>query len=162
MATKVIARTDGPMGTRFKVIDDAGTTEVYAGNNLIGSSNPSTSVTAGVTLDAVDSGKTIFLADAASGNVTLPAVTTTGFRVRVVCAFAITTSSAVISAEGDNITGTLVVNGATVLSEVEDQINFILNLAEVGDYVDLVCDGTQWIVNGIGGAAGSITATDPA
>ena len=120
------------------------------------------SVTAGVTLVVADSGKTVFLADAASGDVTLPAVTNTGFRVRVVCAFAITTSSAVISAEGDNITGTLVVNGATVLAEVEDQINFILNLAEVGDYIDVVSDGTQWIVNGIGGAAGSITATDPA
>ena len=120
------------------------------------------SVTAGVTLTTADNGKTVFLADADSGDVTLPAVTTTGFKVRVVCAFAITASSAVISAEGDNITGTLVVNGATVLSEVEDQVNFILNLAEVGDYIDIVSDGTQWIVNGIGGAAGSITATDPA
>jgi len=120
------------------------------------------SVTAGVTLTAADNGKTVLLADAASGDVTLPAVTLTGFKVRVLCAFAVTTSSAVISAEGDNITGTLVVNGATVLAEVEDQINFILNLAEVGDYVDIQSDGTQWIVNGIGGAAGSITATDPA
>ena len=120
------------------------------------------SVTAGLTLTYLDSGKTIFLADAAPGDVTLPAVTYTGFKVRVVCAFAITSSSAVISAEGDNITGTLVVNGATVLAEVEDQINFILNLAEVGDYIDLVSDGSQWIVHGIGGAAGSITATDPA
>lgn len=120
------------------------------------------SVTAGVTLTSADNGKTVFLADAASGNVTLPAVTITGFSVKVICAFAITTSSAVISAEGDNITGTLVVNGATVLAEVEDQINFILNLAEVGDYINIVSDGTQWIVNGIGGAAGSITATDPA
>lgn len=160
--SKTIYRVTGPNGADFKVVDDSGTTEVYAGSALVGSSNAYTSVTAGVTLDAADSGKTIFLADAASGNVTLPAVTTTGFKVRIQCAFAITTSSAVISAEGDNITGTLVVNGATVLAEVEDQINFILNLAEVGDYVDLVSDGTQWIVNGIGGAAGSITATDPA
>ena len=120
------------------------------------------SVTAGVTLTAADNGKTVLLADADSGDVTLPAVTTTGFSVRVLCAFAITASSAVISAEGDNITGTLVVNGTTVLSEVEDQVNFILNLAEVGDYIDIVSDGTQWIMNGIGGAAGSITATDPA
>jgi hypothetical protein len=120
------------------------------------------SVTAGATLTVADHGKTVLLADAAPGDVTLPAVTLTGFSVRVLCAFAITSSSAVISAEGDNITGTLVVNGATVLAEVEDQINFILNLAEVGDYIDIMSDGAQWIVNGIGGAAGSITATDPA
>tara|TARA_R110000851_G_scaffold251528_1_gene403991 strand:- start:33 stop:518 length:486 start_codon:yes stop_codon:yes gene_type:complete len=159
--SKTIYRVTGPNGADFKVVDDLGTTEVYAGSALVSSSNASTSVTAGVTLDAADSGKTVFLADAASGNVTLPAVTTTGWKVRVQCAFAITTSSAVLSAEGDNITGTLVVNGATVLAEAEDQINFILNLAEIGDYVDFVSDGSKWIVNGIGGAGGSITATDP-
>lgn len=120
------------------------------------------SVTAGHTCTYADHDKTLFLADAASGDVTLPVVTLAGFRVRVVCGFAITTSSAVLSAEGDNISGTLVVNGATVLAEVEDQINFILNLAEIGDYVDFVSDGTKWIVSGMGGAAGSVTATDPA
>jgi len=120
------------------------------------------SVTAGDTLVEADNGKNILLGDAASGDITLPAVTNTGFRVRVTCNFAITTSSAVISAEGDNISGVLVVNGATVLAEAEDQINFILNLAEIGDYVDFLSDGTSWICNGIGGAAGSITGTDPA
>tara|TARA_R110000824_G_scaffold317264_1_gene504480 strand:+ start:245 stop:691 length:447 start_codon:yes stop_codon:yes gene_type:complete len=118
-------------------------------------------VTAGDTLVEADHGRTIILSDAASGNITLPAVTLTGFAVTILCGFAITTSSAVLSAEGDNITGTLVVNGATVLAIAEDQINFILNLAEVGDYIYLVSDGSQWIVNGIGGAGGSITATDP-
>jgi len=114
------------------------------------------------TLTAADNGKTILLGDAAPGDVTLPAVTNTGFKVRVQCNFAITSSAAVISAEGDNISGLLIVNGATVLAEVEDQINFILNLAEIGDYIDIVSDGAAWIVTGAGGAAGSITATDPA
>jgi len=114
------------------------------------------------TLTAADNGKIILLGDAAPGDVTLPAVTNTGFTVKVLCNFAITTSAAVVSAEGDNISGLIIVNGATVLAEVEDQINFILNLAEIGDYVDLLSDGTSWIVNGAGGAAGSITATDPA
>ena len=114
------------------------------------------------TLTTADNGKTILLGDAAPGDVTLPAVTNTGFKVRVQCNFAITSSAAVISAEGDNISGLLIVNGATVLAEVEDQINFILNLAEIGDYIDLVSDGAAWIVTGAGGATGSITATDPA
>lgn len=114
------------------------------------------------TLTAVDNGKTILLGDAAPGDVTLPAVTETGFKVRVQCNFAITSSAAVISAEGDNISGLLIVNGATVLAEVEDQINFILNLAEIGDYIDIISDGTSWIVTGAAGAAGAITATDPA
>lgn len=113
------------------------------------------------TLTAVDNGKTILLGDAAPGDITLPAVTNTGFKVRVQCNFAITTSAAVVSAEGDNISGLLIVNGATVLAEAEDQINFILNLAEIGDYIDIMSDGTSWIVNGAAGAAGAITATDP-
>ena len=122
---------------------------------------PETQLTA-QTLVAADSGKTILLGDASPGDVTLPAVTNTGFKVRVQCNFAITASAVVISAEGDNISGLLLVNGSVVLAEVEDQINFILNLAEIGDYIDILSDGTSWIVNGVGGAAGSITATDPA
>ena len=120
------------------------------------------SVTAGKTLVAADNGSVLFLGDADSGDITLPAVTNTGFSAKIICNFAITASSAVISAEGDNISGVLVVNGATVLAEAEDQINFILNLAEIGDYINIISDGTSWIVDGIGGAAGSITGTDPA
>jgi len=116
-------------------------------------------VTAGRTLVEADSGITLILADADAGAITLPDVALTGFKVRVLCGFAITASTAVTAATVSTITGTLVVNGATVLAETEDAINFILNLAEVGDYVDFVSDGSAWIVNGIGGAAGSITAT---
>lgn len=119
------------------------------------------SVTAGQTLTAADNGKVLFLGDAAPGNITLPAVTNTGFHAKVICNFAITTTASVISAEGDNISGVLVVNGATVLAEVEDKINFILNLAEIGDYINIISDGTNWIVDGVAGAAGGITATDP-
>ena len=99
---------------------------------------------------------------AAPGNITLPAVTNTGFSVRVMCNFAITSSAAVISAEGDNINGALVVNSAMVRAAAEDQINFIANTALIGDYIDIVSNGTTWTVVGIGDDAGSITATDPA
>ena len=142
-------------------LGSSGGSETLTINGVQQNLGAQTSVTAGVTLVAADNGKTLFLGDAASGNITLPAATA-GFGVKVVCNFAITTSSAVISAEGDNISGVLVVNGATVLAEAEDQINFILNLAEIGDYINIISDGTNWIVDGVGGAAGSITATDPA
>lgn len=116
-------------------------------------------VTAGRTIVEADHGKTFILADASAGAITLPDVALAGFQCRVLCGFAITASTAVTAATASTITGTLVVNGATVLAETEDAINFILNLAEVGDYVDFHSNGSAWIVNGIGGAAGSITAT---
>lgn len=127
-----------------------GTTGIASGTEL---------VTAGRTLVEADHGITLVLADASAGAITLPDVALTGFKCRVLCGFAITASTAVTAATVSTITGTLVVNGATVLAETEDAINFILNLAEVGDYVDFVSNGSAWIVNGIGGAAGSITAT---
>ena len=120
------------------------------------------SVTAGKTLVAADNGMTLFLGDAASGDITLPAVTNTGFAVKVICGFTITTASAVISAEGDNISGTLVVAGAAVPAVAEDQINFIGSAALAGDYIEITSDGTNWLVHGIGNGSGSITATDPA
>jgi len=120
------------------------------------------SVTAGRTLTVADHGKTFFLGDAASGNITLPDVTLTGFNVKVICGFTITTASAVLSAEGDNISGVLTVNGALVGALVEDQINFIGSAALLGDWVELTSTGAAWVVSGQGSAAGSITATDPA
>jgi len=120
------------------------------------------SVTAGRTLTVADHGMTFFLGDAASGNITLPAVTLTGFSVKVICGFSITTSSAVLSAEGDNISGVLTVNGALVDALVEDQINFIANTALLGDWIEITSTGAAWVVGGQGSAAGSITATDPA
>ncbi|GAG30796.1 unnamed protein product, partial [marine sediment metagenome] len=124
--------------------------------------NSITSVTAGQTLTVDDNGKTLLLGDAASGNITLPAVTVTGFTVRVWCNFTITTSSAVLSAEGDNISGVLVVNGASVVAAAEDQINFIANTALTGDWAEFVSTGTTWLCTGVAQAAGGITATDPA
>ena len=49
-----------------------------------------------------------------------------------------------------------------VRAAAEDQINFIANTALIGDYIDIVSNGTTWTVTGIGDDAGSITATDPA
>ena len=120
------------------------------------------SVTAGRTLTVADHGMTFILGDAASGNITLPAVTLTGFTVKVLCGFTITTASAVLSAEGDNISGSVIVDGADIQALAEDQINFIGSAALLGDWVQLTSTGAAWTVTGIGSGAGSITATDPA
>ena len=115
------------------------------------------------TLTGADSGK-VFLLDAAAGaTVTLPAIAE-GYHFKFIVASTFITSNWVVaSAEGDNITGNLVVNGAAVPAAAEDQINFVNSAETVGDFVELIADAgnSQWIVSGLGNAAGGITATDP-
>ncbi len=118
-------------------------------------------VTAAVTLTAADRGKWYELAASAGVTVTLPAVSS-GLNFRFVVANAFDTSNYVIdSAEGDNIDGNLIVNGAAVAASGEDQINFVASAESVGDFIDIWSDGNKWYVWGIGNSAGAITATDP-
>ena len=120
--------------------------------------------TAAVTLTGADSGNTFFLDAAAGFTITLPSIAE-GYNFRfIVASTFITTNFIIDSAEGDNITGNLIVAGAAVPAAAEDQINFVATAETVGDFIELVADATnsQWIVYGVGNASGSITATDPA
>lgn len=118
-------------------------------------------VTDDLTLTAADSGKTIFMNAAGGGTITLPALKAGVYFKFIVGATAPTTAWIVDSAEGDNISGVLTVNGALVAAVAEDQINFVASTAVSGDMIELECDGTNWYVTGLGSASGSITATDP-
>jgi hypothetical protein len=123
-------------------------------------------LTGAETLTSADTGK-IFILDAAAGaTVTLPALEAgLNFKFIVGAAFA-TTNWIVKSHEGDNINGIIASMGATVAgipAGDEDQINFISTAETIGDYIELVADygNSQWIVTGMCGANGGITATDP-
>ena len=133
----------------------------HINNDVVRIKNDVDSVSAAVTLTAADSGKWYELAASAGVVVTLPAVES-GLNFRFVVANAFDTSNYIIdSAEGDNIDGILVVNGASVAASGEDQINFVASAESVGDFIDIWSDGNKWYVWGIGNASGSITATDP-
>ena len=113
------------------------------------------------TLTAADSGKTFILKAAAGATVTLPSLKAgVHFKFIIGSAFA-TTNWIIDSAEGDNIEGLLIVDGASVPASGEDQINFVNSAESIGDHVEFACDGTNWFVTGAGNSAGSITATDP-
>lgn len=116
---------------------------------------------AAATLTAADSGTTYILKAAEGKTITLPALKS-GVHFKFIVGSAFATSDWVIdSAEGDNIEGLLIVNGAAVVASGEDQINFVASAETVGDHVSLSCDGTNWFVSGAGNSAGSITVTDP-
>ena len=135
-----------------------GTTH-FSGPLAVGSGKVE-AITAGKTLTADDNGKVFILSDAASGDITIPAVATNiGFECKVICGFAITSASALISAEGDNIEGSIVVNGAQVDVDAADQLNFVQTAENIGDWVSVISDGTYWYAEGVGHGAGAITAT---
>jgi len=123
-------------------------------------------ITAARTIVASESGTNFILNAAAGVTVTLPSLAQ-GLRYRFTVGLAFASTNWVIdSAEGDNISGVLVDMGSTpagVLAAAEDQINFVASAEHVGDYIDLYAcmDTSQWIVSGVCGVNGGLTATDP-
>lgn len=108
---------------------------------------------------------TTFILDAAAGAaITLPALED-GLHFEFIVGAAFATSDWVISsAEGDNINGIIVVNGASIPASGEDNVTFELAAESVGDYVRFIADSgnSQWLVYGIANSAASVSANDPA
>lgn len=123
-----------------------------------------TSIYSTTTLTQANSGTTYYLS-ASGTTIILPAINTTmaGTNFKFVIKGASTDGNFIIdSAEGDNIEGTLIVAGAVVDCDAEDQINFVTDGENIGDYVDIYSDGTQWLIGDSGVlASGKMTCTDP-
>ena len=85
-----------------------------------------TSVYSTTTINLNQSG-TIFSHSASGTTMTLPSVDTAGKWLEFVAGGDLDTGNVIIdSAEGDNIEGTLIVAGAVVDCDAEDQINFVV------------------------------------
>lgn len=117
-----------------------------------------TTVTGATTLTAADSDGVFVLAAAAGAAITLPAAAR-GVKYKFITGLAFATTDWTIVAPDATIQGTVIVNGASVLGANEDTITFAASAENVGDYVELVSDGTNWYVSGVGSAASSITLT---
>jgi hypothetical protein len=117
-------------------------------------------VTGAVTLTAEDSGKVLILKAAAGAQITLPAVATSaGLRFKFVVGLAFATTNWTVLAASNVIEGSVIVAGTHVAGVNENTISFVASAESVGDFAELVCDGTSWYVNGSGVSAGSITLT---
>jgi len=121
---------------------------------------PNETVTATETLTSADSGKTIFLNSATEFVTTLPSPAA-GLKFRFVVKAAPSGADyTVVTASSDNVIfGMVEVNGAAVAGVEEDTITFADGAAAVGDWAEVVSDGTNWYVSGQGVAAGAITLT---
>ncbi len=113
------------------------------------------------TLTAADSGKIFILSADEGADITLPAPES-GFRYKFIIGAAFDTSPWTIVADDDIIEGGAIVNSTFVAAENENTIEFDESSEAVGDFVELVSDGTSWFVSGVGAGAGSIVFTAPA
>lgn len=111
------------------------------------------------TILASQSGTTFYIASGTTS--TLPPV-----EAGLVFNFSVSGSIAdtnfvIDSYEGDNMEGSLIVAGAVVDCAGEDQINFVNDGENVGDYVTVRSDGSQWLIFGNALTSAKLTCTDP-
>lgn len=110
------------------------------------------------TLTAANTGTTYILSAAAGTDVTLPAPFS-GANFKFIVGSAFATSDWTIASTTNVIEGNAVVAGAHVAASNENTISFVASAESIGDYVELVSDGTSWFVSGSGVTSGSITFT---
>ncbi len=111
-------------------------------------------ITASNTITIAESGKTFYLSGATSTQ-TLPATTTAnGAIYRFYVKGAVSGDITIVTAGSANIIeGTLIVAGAVVDCDDEDTITIVSDGENVGDFVELRSNGTNWFI----GASGALT-----
>ena len=82
------------------------------------------------------------------------------FKARFIVGLAFATTNWTVVAATSVIQGGAIVDSTFVAASDENTISFVASAEAVGDYVDIVSDGTNWYDNGVGSGAGSITFTD--
>jgi hypothetical protein len=149
-----------------KDLDIDGAVDISGGLTVSGAHVKKTAdLTATNTLTAADSGKILFLNSSTEFVTTLPAPAA-GLWFKIICKAAPSGASyTVVTAASANI----IIGGINEL-EVDtgddgpydadgDTITFADGVAVVGDWVELVSDGTSWYVTGQANADGGITIT---
>lgn len=136
---------------------------VQVAGSALSAKQVSTTLDEASTLDDTATGKVFYLGDADGFTVTLPAVAdAVGLQCRFVVSVAPTTayviSSAASDIHGSVLAGPLGATAVTAGTPV-NTITFAAGVAEVGDYVDVSCDGTNYYVSGASGVAVGITLT---
>ena len=115
-------------------------------------------ISVGSSLTGADSGK-IFKVSGSGGTVTLPAPKE-GFNCRFVTTGAMDTANTVIAGgTADKMEGSLIVSGAVVDVDAADQINFVHGSSNLGDFIDIWSDGSNYYVFGNALSSGALTAT---
>lgn len=111
------------------------------------------------TLDTEDSGKVFVLKADEGVAITLPAPQT-GLNYKFVTGLAFDTTSYVITATASVIQGSVTIAGIVIPAINENTITFADDKESLGDWIELICDGTNWYISGQATTALSIVLTD--
>tara|TARA_R100001440_G_scaffold1479_6_gene4824 strand:+ start:3393 stop:3803 length:411 start_codon:yes stop_codon:yes gene_type:complete len=117
-------------------------------------------ISVGGTLTAADSGK-VFKVSGTGGTVTLPEPFA-GLQLKFVTTGDLSSANTVIAAPtagADKIEGSLIVAGSVVDVDAADQINFVHGSDNLGDFVEITSDGTNYFAFGNALNSGGLTAT---
>ena len=121
-------------------------------------------LTAATTLTASDSGKTFYLNAATEFAVTLPPVAScAGFKAKFVVKAAPSGASYTVASAAADIHGLIMTSqdaggsGASTAGTPITTISLVDSVAVVGDFIEVVSDGTNFYVSGQSSAFGAIT-----
>ena len=112
--------------------------------------------TADTTLTLAQSGSTVNMGTAGV-DVTLPTpASSAGVSYKfVVSANFATTDMTIVSGTADKIEGSMIVAGAVVDCDASDLITFVADGENIGDFIEIFSNGTNWLV----GQSGALTAS---
>ena len=116
--------------------------------------NMNNSAASSHTLDNGDSGKTYLLANTVARTITLPAVEG-GLRFKFIVTDS-TAASTIVTNEGTS----LIKGGILLATAWETLAGTTITAATdnvIGDWIELVCDGTYWYISGQSGHANGFT-----
>ena len=130
------------------------------------SSNYCHDLTATTSLIPADSGKVFFLNSATEFTVTLPSIADAGagFNCKFIVKAAPSSADYVVTEKTSADTNAIITNGINELTDSvgpsntgHTTVTFADGVAIAGDWVDLLCDGTNWYATGQTKADGGIT-----
>ena len=126
-------------------------------------------LTATASITPADSGKVFFLNSTTEFTTTLPTIADAGagFNVKFMIKAAPSGADYVITENTSSDTNVIITNGINELETDTDDdgpgngghttITFVDGVAVAGDWIDVLCDGTNWYVHGQVAADGGIT-----
>lgn len=142
-----------------------GILRVHNGTSFMAASagGPVEVVTAANVITAAESGTTFFLSKADGVASTLPAPAA-GLRFKFINALLLTSVGHTITTASNAtiIQGSVLAAGVVVVGVAEDTITFVHTADSLGDWVEVISDGTSWFVTGEAAVTGGLTLTDAA
>lgn len=98
------------------------------------------------TLTTEDSGKVFIISQGAADDITIPAVTESGWHAKFILGTAGANDVDIIGGTADKMVGLEMADTNTAIAADSDKITFVASNAGVGDWAEVICDGSNYYV----------------